>query len=141
MVIRSTEVIQALSILSEQSGLQATVGQSMKGGLITGGVASFTGLLFGPAGFAIGGTLGGILATFITKDQFVPVSQVIMDMEPRDKERLYMSMENFVTSLDATDAMQLVALMQGNEILKRNVIAALTTFMRDNTNYNVYNSW
>eukprot|EP00088_Acartia_fossae_P004192 TRINITY_DN11784_c0_g1_i1.p1 TRINITY_DN11784_c0_g1~~TRINITY_DN11784_c0_g1_i1.p1 ORF type:complete len:142 (-),score=27.25 TRINITY_DN11784_c0_g1_i1:114-539(-) len=141
MVIRTTEVVEALRIISEQNGLQATASQSLKGGLITGGVASFSALLLGPAGLAIGGTLGGILATYLTKDKFVPVGQIIMEMEERDKHELYRAVQNFVTSLDAADAMQLVALVQGNDILKRNVIAALTAFIRDNINYQVYNSW
>ena len=58
MVLQTNEVCQIISTLSDDSGLKVTVNESMKGGLLTGIVCTLGGLVLGPAGLAIGGTLG-----------------------------------------------------------------------------------
>ena len=51
-----------------------TVKGSAKGGLIAGATSAVGGLILGPLGLAVGGTLGGLLA-YATAEPYKPVSQ------------------------------------------------------------------
>ena len=55
MVIRTDEVINILSKLSDESGLKVTVNESIKGGVIAGSACTIGGILLGPPGLAVGG--------------------------------------------------------------------------------------
>ena len=57
MVIRTDEVINILSKLSDESGLKVTVNESIKGGVIAGSACTIGGILLGPPGLAIGGEI------------------------------------------------------------------------------------
>ena len=57
MVIRTDEVINILSKLSDESGLKVTVNESIKGGVIAGSACTIGGILLGPPGLAIGGKI------------------------------------------------------------------------------------
>ena len=46
--------MQLLSTLAGEEGMQVTVKESLKGGLITGVVAAAGGVMMGPPGLAIG---------------------------------------------------------------------------------------
>ena len=50
MVIRTDEMINVLTKLSDESGMKVTVQQSVRGGLIAGTVCTVGGMLLGPAG-------------------------------------------------------------------------------------------
>ena len=54
MPISTEDMMQVLSRLATEEELKVTVSESLKGGLIVGGIAATGGLLGGPIGLAIG---------------------------------------------------------------------------------------
>jgi len=137
MVIQYNDVLHVIGVLGDDCGVQVTVRESVKGGLITGSIASVGGVILGPPGLAIGGAIGGIIATIWAGNTFRPVSQVIVEMRDSDKQRLAAAVQNIVSNLDAGDAMTLLALIQGNELLKARVMTEMLGFLRNQMSYSV----
>jgi len=132
MVIRTDEVVRIISTLSDDSGLKVTVNESMKGGLITGVVCTLGGMIFGPVGLALGGTLGGIYSYIKSDGKFKPVSHVIMyEMDEFQKAQLADSVQTILQDVDATDAMQILVLLNGNPALKMRILTEVTNFIQN----------
>jgi len=135
MVIRTDEIVNIISKLSDESGLKVTVTESVKGGVIAGAACTIGGVLLGPPGLAIGGAIGGCLAYVLGNGKFRPVSDVIMhDMRPEDRQELVRSVERITADLDAADAMHLLVLIQGNAALKGRVVTEITNFFQNQMN-------
>jgi len=135
MVIRTDEMVRVLSKLSDESGLKVTVNQSVKGGLIAGSACTIGGMILGPSGLAIGGAIGGCIAYILGDGKFKPVSNVILyEMRTEDRLKLVESVSNIVRDLDASDAMQLMVLINGNAALKGRIITELTSFFQHQMN-------
>lgn len=64
MPVDVEDLIQLLSVLAGEAGMQVTVKESVKGGIITGVVAAAGGLIMGPPGLAVGKS--SIPCAFIT---------------------------------------------------------------------------
>jgi len=130
MVVRYNDILTVITTLGDDECLKVTVKGSAKGGLIAGATSALGGLILGPLGLAVGGTLGGLLA-YVTAEPYKPVSQVIMyEIRPVDQEKLVSAVRNVVEGFDIQDAIELVALVQGNPVLKAKVIAEMTTFFK-----------
>lgn len=130
MVIRYNDILTVLTTLCDDEGLKVTVKGSAKGGLIAGATSAVGGLVLGPLGLAIGGTVGGLIA-YATAEPYKPVSQVIMyDMQPLDQEKLVDAVRNIVEGVDIQDAVELMALVQGNPVLKAKIVAEMATFFK-----------
>ena len=54
MPVDIDDLIELLSTLASEAGMQVTVKHSLKGGLITGAVAAAGGIIMGPPGLAVG---------------------------------------------------------------------------------------
>ena len=54
MPVDIEDLMQLLSTLASEAGMQVTVKESLKGGLITGVVATAGGVIMGPPGLALG---------------------------------------------------------------------------------------
>lgn len=54
MPVNTTEIIELLCTLAEEERLRVTIRESVKGGLIAGGMAAAGGFVLGPIGLAIG---------------------------------------------------------------------------------------
>jgi len=135
MVIRTDEIVNIISKLSDESGLKVTVTESVKGGVIAGAACTIGGVLLGPPGLAIGGAIGGCLAYVLGNGKFRPVSDVIKhDMRPEDRQELVRSVERITADLDAADAMHLLVLIQGNAALKGRVVTEVTNFFQNQLN-------
>lgn len=135
MVIRTDEIVNIISKLSDESGLKVTVTESVKGGVIAGAACTIGGVLLGPPGLAIGGAIGGCLAYVLGNGKFTPVSDVIKhDMRPEDRQELVRSVERITADLDAADAMHLLVLIQGNAALKGRVVTEVTNFFQNQLN-------
>ena len=130
MVIRTDEVINIVSTLSDESGLKVTVKESLKGGLLTGVICTLFGCLLGPIGFVIGGIIGGILA-YMKSGKFKPVSHVIGQLDEFKKEQLAESVKIILNDLDVTDAVQLMVMLHGDIPLKTKILTQVTTFLKD----------
>ncbi|XP_023324919.1 protein C19orf12 [Eurytemora carolleeae] len=140
MVVRYRDILELLTVLSDEKGIQVTLRQSLKGGLITGSIASICAFILGPAGLAVGGAVGGVIAAY-TADTFRPVSQVMQEMTYSDQERLALAVRSIISNLDAGDALELIALVQGNELLKARVMGEMLSFLRSQMNFNIPNDF
>ncbi|XP_040832617.1 protein C19orf12 homolog isoform X1 [Ochotona curzoniae] len=89
MPIRVEDIIKLLCTLSENKKMKAAVKHSGKGALVTGAAAFMGGLMGGPAGLAVGGAIGGLLGAWMTSGQFQPVPQILMELPPAEKRKLY----------------------------------------------------
>ena len=130
MVIRYNDILTLITTLGDDESLRVTVKGSAKGGLIAGVTTTVGGFIAGPIGLALGGTLGGLLA-YATSEPYKPVSEVVMhEMRPIDQEKLVTAVRNIVESVDIQDAIELIALVKGNPILKAKIIAEMVTFFK-----------
>ena len=123
-----------------------TVTESGKGALLTGGVAGLGGLLLGPLGLALGGAVGGCVAAWRAQGNFKPVMEVVLyDLKQDQRDRMVESVRTVLANigglevvlllrlklifLDASDAIALVAVVQGNQALKQRVLTEMVTFL------------
>ncbi|XP_035592116.1 protein C19orf12 homolog isoform X2 [Oncorhynchus keta] len=129
MAPRMEYVMQLCCDLSANQQIKAAVKNSGKGSAVAGGTAFLGGLLGGPPGIAVGGALGGLLGWWMTSGQFRPLPQIIMELPPHQKQRLYADIMAVLGSLDWTDLAQLTALVVGNATLQQQVTAALLRYI------------
>lgn len=67
MVVDTVALMDGVAILSDDRNLRVTIRQSGKGALICGASCFVGGLVAGPVGMAVGGTLGGLKAWHMSK--------------------------------------------------------------------------
>uniref|UniRef100_A0AAV2LMR4 CS012 protein n=1 Tax=Knipowitschia caucasica TaxID=637954 RepID=A0AAV2LMR4_KNICA len=96
---------------------------------MAGGSAFVGGLLAGPPGIAVGGAVGGLLGSWMTSGQFRPLPQILMELPPAQRDRLYQDVVAVLSNLDWTDAAQLIALVMGNATLQQQVTAAILNYV------------
>ena len=95
-------------------------------------IIDFSGMIFGPVGLALGGTLGGIYSYIKADGKFKPVSHVIMyEMDEFQKAQLADSVQTILQDVDATDAMQILVLLNGNPALKMRILTEVTNFIQN----------
>ncbi|XP_043101336.1 protein C19orf12 homolog [Puntigrus tetrazona] len=126
---RRLEDVMALCCkISEDGRIQAAVQNSAKGAAAAGGGAFLEGLLGGPPGIFIGGALGGAVGWWMTSDKFLPLHQIIMEMPPQQKRKLYSEVMAVLGNLDWVDLAQLIFLVTGNSSLQMRVLSTLISF-------------
>ncbi|KAF7698927.1 protein C19orf12 homolog isoform X1 [Silurus meridionalis] len=126
---RIDDVMKLCCELSANQQLKTTVKHSGKGALTAGGLAFAGGLFGGPLGIAVGGAVGGLLGCWMTSGQFKPLPQVIMEMTPEQKKKLYEDVMAILGSIEWTDVAQLTAIVMGSTSLQQQVTAALVTYI------------
>lgn len=131
MPVNQDELLDLLCRLSDEENLRVTVKQCAKGGLITGASAMVAALFMGPVGFAVGGALGGCLAAVVTRDQFLPVTQVISRMSERQRDELYEAIQRAFRDVEITDIITLGALLSGDVYMKKRIVAALIHYFQN----------
>ena len=136
MVIKYEDILKVITTLGDDENLKITVKQSAKGGLIAGVSCAIGGLVGGPPGLAVGGAAGGCLAAYWAGNSFKPLSTVILyEMQPIDQKALVDAVQNIIQNVDAMDAMELLALLQGSNALKAKVLSEVTTYCTQQLNY------
>ncbi|XP_072321179.1 protein C19orf12 homolog [Eucyclogobius newberryi] len=129
MAPRIDDVMRLCCELSAHEQIKVAVKNCTTGALLAGGSAFVGGMLAGPPGLAVGGAMGGLLGTWLTSGQFRPLPQILMELPPAQKERLYQDVAAVLSNLDWTDAAQLIALVMGNASLQQQVTAALLNYV------------
>lgn len=129
MAPRVDDVMRLCCELSAHEQIKVAVKNSTKGAIVAGGTAFVGGLLAGPPGIAFGGAVGGLLGSWMTSGQFRPLPQILMELPPAQKDKLYQDVSAVLLSLDWTDAAQLIALVMGNATLQQQVMAALLNYV------------
>ena len=121
MVIEYNEISNVLTKFAEDEDIRITVKQSAKGGLIAGFICALGGLIAGPIGFIFGGTAGGIVAAYFSGESFQPVATIINEMDPERKKEMTNSVLKILDKADAMDALEILAIIQGNNVIKAKV--------------------
>ncbi|KAK9971934.1 hypothetical protein ABG768_025272 [Culter alburnus] len=114
--------------ISESRQVKAALQHSAQGAAAAGGGAFLGGLLGGPPGIFIGGALGGAMGWWMTNDKFQPLPQIIMEMSPQQKKKLYSEVMAVLGNLDWVDLAQLIFLVMGNSSLQMRVLTTLISF-------------
>lgn len=109
--------------------MKAAVRHSRRGALVTGTVAFVGGLVGGPPGLAVGGAVGGLLGFWMATGKFKPIPQILMELPPAQKQKLFNKVMAIVRYLDWTDAVQLTALVMGRQSLKEELLAMLVNYV------------
>jgi len=91
----------------------------------------------GPPGLAAGGALGGCLAAYLAQGKLKSIQEVVAELPVEKRNALVSSVGNVLKDADAADAMELVALVQGNVLLKAKVAQEIVTWLGRNTNMRV----
>ncbi|XP_003967477.2 protein C19orf12 homolog [Takifugu rubripes] len=129
MAHRLNDVMQLCCELSANHQVRATIKGSSKGAAAAGGLALAGGLVGGPLGIAVGGAVGGLLGCWLTSGQFKPLPQVLMELSPQQKQKLYDDMMAILRDIQWIDLMQLTALVMKNGPLKQRLIGALLGYV------------
>lgn len=66
MPVDVEEFLQGMAVLADNKNIRFTVKQSGKGAAVCGAMCFIGGLIAGPVGLAVGGTLGGVTAYRMT---------------------------------------------------------------------------
>ena len=76
--------------------------------------------------------LGGIVSYLKSDGKFKPVSHVIIyEMEDLQREQLAESVQNILNEVDASDVMQIMVMIKGNEVLKTRILSEVTNFIQN----------
>ncbi|XP_018548388.1 protein C19orf12 homolog [Lates calcarifer] len=129
MAPRVDDIMRLCCELSAHDQIKVAVKNSTKGAVVAGGTAFVGGLLCGPPGIAVGGAVGGLLGSWLTSGQFRPLPQILMELPPNQRQKLYNDIMAILGNLDWMDAAQLIALVMGNATLQQQVTAALLNYV------------
>ncbi|XP_057170225.1 protein C19orf12 homolog [Ursus arctos] len=103
--------------------------KKMKGGFKDAG--SFIGsLLTGITGVIAGRAVGGLLDTWMTTGQFKPIPQIIMELPPDTKQKLYNEATAILRDLEWKDTVELTKQVMGNEFVKQQLLVTLVKFLK-----------
>uniref|UniRef100_A0A452UC47 Protein C19orf12 homolog n=1 Tax=Ursus maritimus TaxID=29073 RepID=A0A452UC47_URSMA len=129
MPVMVDDVMKLLCSVSGERKMKAAVKHSGKGALITGAVAFIGGLVGGPPGLAAGGAVGGLLGASTTNGQPKPIPQMVTELPPDKKLKLYNEATAILGDLKWKDAVELTKLVMDNESLKEQLLALLEKFL------------
>ncbi|NXF90512.1 CS012 protein, partial [Eubucco bourcierii] len=129
MSISLDDVMQLLCHLSQEKGMKAAVNHSGRGTLVAGASAFVGGLMGGPPGIAVGGAFGLVLGAWMTAGHFRPVPQILLELPPDKKWKLYGEAMAILSDLYWIDAVHLIPLVMGNASLKQKLMAVLKNYL------------
>nr|XP_055065671.1 protein C19orf12 homolog [Misgurnus anguillicaudatus] len=128
MTSKIDDVIGLCCKISENRKIKVTVENSAKGAATAGGGAFIGGLLGGPAGIFLGATVGGVLGWWMTSGKFQPLHQIIMELPPEQKQKLYSDVMAVLGNLNWVDLAQLIVLVMGNSSMQMRVLSTILTY-------------
>ncbi|XP_050073269.1 protein C19orf12 homolog [Anopheles maculipalpis] len=130
MPINTRELLSAVAILTDKQSMRVTLKSSAKGATVAGSSTFLGGLLAGPIGLLIGGTLGGLIAYAMTNNQFKPVSHIIQhELTVQEQEQLKQRIVDALSQFQPTDLMVILPLLTGNIAAQQTVISTVVAFL------------
>ncbi|XP_034247979.1 protein C19orf12 homolog [Thrips palmi] len=130
MPINTHEVMSLLGQLADQQGIKVAVQYSMLSGVAVGVCTAVGGILMGPFGLAVGGTLGSVMAAFKTSGHFKPVSRVILeDMTPIQQTQLAASCMRIIQDFRVEDVAILLPLLLNTPAAQQALLTQLTAYI------------
>ncbi|NXV78830.1 CS012 protein, partial [Atlantisia rogersi] len=131
------EVIQLFCQLSQEKGMKAAVKHSGRGFWLASGAAFIGGVLGGPPGIAVGAAFGGLLGAVMSSGQFRPVPEILLELSPAERKKLYDEAVDIVSCLEWTDVAPLTALVMGSTSIQQKLIRVLINYLSKNLNVKV----
>ncbi|XP_055383185.1 protein C19orf12 homolog [Condylostylus longicornis] len=130
MPINTKELLDGLSILLDEENMKVTIKETGKGTLVCATACFIGGIVAGPFGLAVGGTLGGLGAAMLTKDKFKPVSEVIKnDLTTVQRETLVEKIMLAVQEFHPTDVAAILALVANNHAIQDVVLKTVAGYL------------
>ncbi|EFA07338.1 protein C19orf12 homolog [Tribolium castaneum] len=130
MPLSQRDIIRVCEILAEQEQLECTVRHSLVGACYAFGGALLGGILGGPVGLGVGSAAGGALAAYKSQGKFKSAAYVIMfEMTERDRQRLADAVGEVIRSIDASDVITVVTLLNTNALLRNSALEVLKRFL------------
>jgi len=128
MPISTSDIIEACNVIASQGHLQICVTESLKGAAMAGFGAFTLGVLLGPVGMVVGGTIGSIAGARMAK-HYVPLVQILANMTEDDQVKLSNHMMQVIQKLDITDALVLMSVVASPDaIAKKAIVAGLGAY-------------
>ncbi|XP_042582809.1 protein C19orf12 homolog [Cyprinus carpio] len=137
MLPQMDDVINFCCEIAKNSQIEVAVKKSKRGAAAAGGGAFIGGLLGGPPGIFIGGTLGSAVGWWMTRGQFRPLHQIIMEMSPQQRKKLYSQIMENLKNLPWDNVHKLLQLVMSNPSLNKQVLDVLDSFAKKELRANV----
>ncbi|CAD5121979.1 unnamed protein product [Dimorphilus gyrociliatus] len=136
MVIRVDEIMEILQTVAKEQNMKVTIKEGLKGAVLAGTGAFGGAMLGGPPGIIIGSALGGALGYFMSKS-FKPVYEIINDLPANERKILYNRTMNILTSFEVRDVAGVIALVQGNPELLKQLVQMLEHYLTQDKEYKI----
>ncbi|KAJ8688379.1 hypothetical protein QAD02_024174 [Eretmocerus hayati] len=137
MSLATPDILNAISDLAKIREMKIALNVSAQCGLIASISTMLGGLVGGPRGIAIGGSLGTALAYFHGNGKFKSVPEILAnDATPQQKEKLADAIRNLVTPENIFTIIQFTAALQNNQFLMEQVIKLVRNFLMSDMGYN-----
>jgi len=122
MTFEMEEVISACRIIATQENVDICITSAAQGAAVAGAGAFVCGLFLGPPGLAIGGALGGLAGSAMSRS-YKPLPQILSEMSQADRRKLYNHMKTALERLEVTDAIVLMAIVSNPQHALRETVA------------------
>ncbi|XP_065145650.1 protein C19orf12 homolog [Paramisgurnus dabryanus] len=122
------DVMGLCSKISEHQKIKVAIENCKKGAATARGGALVGGVVGGPPGIFVGATVGGALGWWMTSGKFQPLHQIIMEMTPEQKQKLYSDVMAVLGNLNWDDLAQLISLVMGNSSMQMRVLSTIVTY-------------
>jgi len=122
MTFEVEEVISALRIIATQENVDICITGAAQGAAMAGIGAFVVGVCLGPPGIAIGGALGGLAGSALSRS-YKPLPQILSEMSQADRRKLYNHMKAALERLEVTDVILLMAIASNPEHALRETVA------------------
>lgn len=129
MAPRVDDVMRLCCEISGQEQIKVAVKSAAQGAAMAGSAAFVGGMLAGPPGLAVGGVMGSVFASWWASGKFRPLPQILLELPPQQKKKLYNDVMAVLGNLDWTDAAQLIALVMSSSSLQQQVTATLLNYV------------
>ncbi|XP_047565707.1 protein C19orf12 homolog [Lutra lutra] len=123
------DVMTLLCSISEETKMKAALKHSGTSALVTGAGAFIGGLVGGPPGLAVGGTVGNILHISRTRGQLKPIPEIIKELKPAEQQKLYNEAITILGDLKCMDPKELTKHVMSNENLKQQLLVMLENYI------------
>ncbi|XP_064242638.1 uncharacterized protein LOC135279297 isoform X14 [Passer domesticus] len=122
------DVMAMLTHMATVTGMKAAYTHSCRGAAVASPFIIGGGMLFGPVGIFIGGTVGGFLGWMISED-FKSVPQVLMELSPAERQKLCAEAMAVLKNFDWTNADELIRFVTANSVVRDKVLGVLNTYI------------
>ncbi|XP_052865005.1 protein C19orf12 homolog isoform X5 [Anopheles cruzii] len=129
MAINTSQLLDAVGTLTDKQSMRVTLKGSTKGAIVAGSGTFLGGMLAGPIGLLIGGTLGG-LAAYAMSNDFKPVSHIIKhELTVQEQERLKERILGALAEFGSRDLVVILPLLMGNASAQQAVLSTVISFL------------